>query len=92
VTETTVPNGGPNGYRQYPNPVTGVLTIENTNPSDAITTVTIYDNMGNPLIVRQYDGIRDKTTIDLSSLPKGQYYVRIGRSSGKTDHFSLLKL
>lgn len=92
VTETTVPNGGPNGYRQYPNPVTGVLTIENTNPSDAITTVTIYDNMGNPLIFRQYDGIRDKTTIDLSSLPKGQYYVRIGRSSGKTDHFSLIKL
>jgi len=29
---------------------------------------------------------------DVSSLPKGQYYAGMGRSSGRTDHFSFLKL
>jgi len=92
VAETVAPNSAPNGYREYPNPVTGTLTIENTNPADAITTITIYDNTGNQLFVQKYSGIRDKTTIDVSSLPKGQYYAGMGRSSGRTDHFSFLKL
>ena len=66
----------------YPNPFTGVVTVE----SDPISIVgpviiSVYNSMGQNVISekRQTPG---KTTISLSGFPEGIYYIRVSTTSG----------
>ncbi|HIP49248.1 MAG TPA: T9SS type A sorting domain-containing protein [Lutibacter sp.] len=56
------------GFSMYPNPVKDVLTIETTNPVDA---VSIYNMLGQEVINTT------KTQIDMSALPAGSYVVKV---------------
>ena len=55
----------------YPNPTTGNLTIELAEESN----VVIYNTLGQA--VRRLDNVSGNQQIDLSTAPKGLYYVRI---------------
>lgn len=64
----------------FPNPVKDVLTIRN---DVNITTIKIYDLTGKQVITDKFDS--KNVNIDVSSLPKGVYMVKIGgENSTKT--------
>jgi len=58
----------------YPNPVNNILTIEGEN----ISNVQILNINGK--VVRTINNVNSKTTIDVSSLTQGIYFVKIGNS------------
>jgi minor extracellular serine protease Vpr len=57
----------PDDVKLYPNPAKSHMNIEGMQP----VKVTVYDILGNTIMVS------DKTTIDISSLSKGVYLIRM---------------
>ncbi|MCW3085204.1 MAG: hypothetical protein JWP12_2570 [Bacteroidetes bacterium] len=57
----------------YPNPGTGVFTIE-TNSADK-SSIEIYDVLGNRVKAFEQNGF--KSTVDLSGYPKGMYMINV---------------
>jgi hypothetical protein len=69
--------------RIYPNPTSGSIIIEGLNAD--IHKVIVYNTLGQQLISREWRSISeaDNLKIDLTNLPIGVYYVRIGNQSFK---------
>ena len=68
--------------RVYPNPTKGVLYIGFPTSDNPISDIKIYDVMGHMVRTRFIASLQDgTTTIDLSNLPSGIYFIRI---AGKT--------
>jgi IPT/TIG domain/FG-GAP-like repeat/Secretion system C-terminal sorting domain len=79
-------------YRQYPNPVRSTLYIDNLDAADPITSVSILSTIGNMIATFSNPGNQTKMTIDVAGMNPGEYVLRVDRSSGKREHFLLLKL
>jgi hypothetical protein len=58
----------------YPNPVQDILTIENINVEENVTS-TIYDISGKE--VRTFSVIKPSVQVDISELPAGIYFINI---------------
>ena len=71
----------------YPNPTTGLLTIELINPVHNNMKIEIYNLHGQKIYSLQFNPNEGKEIIDLGGLPKGIYMVRVTSedmiSSGK---------
>ena len=84
------PEKEPDVFIVYPNPSTGIVTVE-FNP--IVTTgpvlITVYNSMGQKIFVekRQNPG---GTTIPISNFPDGLYYIRVSTTSG-TDTKKIVK-
>lgn len=63
--------------KMYPNPVSGVLTVE--NPSN-IKKLTVYTVLGKVVLTQASDA--PSVTLDLSSLEKGVYFLRVDSEEG----------
>ncbi len=61
----------------YPNPTDKWVTVEGSD----ILSVEVIDAMGRKMIAQQADGT-DKALIDLSSLPRGTYTLRVTTTDG----------
>ena len=61
----------------YPNPASSTITIEN-NSSSIITSITISDINGRKVL----EAKNDKSNIDISSLVKGVYLVKVSSDNG----------
>jgi hypothetical protein len=67
-----------NNLQLYPNPITGVLTIEHARNCD----IAFYDVTGRAVL--QSAIITDKATLDITTLAKGLYMVQVvDRSTGE---------
>ncbi len=67
------------GLVAYPNPTTGMLTVQYSSNMTEMVNVIVFDILGNRLLsnaCREIQG-RDSHTLDLSFLPSGHYIVRI---------------
>ncbi|MGJ8661260.1 MAG: M43 family zinc metalloprotease [Bacteroidota bacterium] len=63
-------------FSVYPNPTTGVFTIELNNLSNEITSIQLVNIMGEE--VKLIDNLSAKShTVDISNLTQGVYYARI---------------
>lgn len=68
----------------FPNPSNGILQIENMMPNQQNRNLTIHDQAGK-MVVEQ--NIRERiSTIDITKLPKGVYYVNPGLSELSIPH------
>ena len=65
----------------YPNPTTGNLTIEMTGENMRDMNVQVYGLSGKLLISNQFEDTK-KVTIDLATMPKGVYTVKVFTNSG----------
>lgn len=77
----------PEGFRMYPNPTTGQVTIEGLRAGDELS---VYSALGHRLLqqeVRQL-GLQH---IDLSSFAQGMYWVRFSGKDGAYWQVSLVK-
>lgn len=73
ITETTE-----NTFNVYPNPTTGLLTIE--NGAEVITQVEVINLLGEVVLQPQIQ----HNNINISSLPTGMYLLSITTKNGKT--------
>lgn len=78
--------------RYYPNPVTSTLYIENDDPNDPVSSISVADMMGNHCITLTNISGQALISIDAATLAKGIYMVTLLNSSGKSNHFSFVKL
>ena len=62
-------------FRLYPNPASSQFTIYNSQFT--IEKIEIYDAVGRPVFGQQASGLKPQTTVDISALPGGIYYVKI---------------
>ncbi len=70
-----------NFFRVYPNPTTGVFTLELSEVSEAtVVNVEIYSMRGEKLYSGQYSGEK-KHQLSLDGKPAGIYYVRVHSGS-----------
>jgi alpha-tubulin suppressor-like RCC1 family protein len=63
------------GISLYPNPSSGVLSLDVIDPNVTISRVNVLNLMGSK--VYSSEQVNSKSTIDLSTLPKGIYFVQI---------------
>ena len=63
-------------FRIYPNPAASFLVVEGASQA-----VTIFSTAGQRMVVRIIPEGESKTTLDLTSLPKGAYFVKAGDRS-----------
>lgn len=68
----------------YPNPVSSNLTIENGEGM-----ITIFNTLGQ--VIRQFENNERHTTIDVSSLAVGQYFIHIQKESGDSITKKIMK-
>ena len=80
VSITTITN---NELRIFPNPTTGQLIIASPTPSTGgeQTTIEIYDIVGKRVQQSPMSALSPETTIDISHLSNGMYFLKI---DGKT--------
>lgn len=72
--------------RYYPNPVNNTLFIRN---SEEIASLEVFNLLGQKLLDRQTNAAASE--IDLSSLSKGSYLLKINSSSGQTKTIKIVK-
>lgn len=75
----------PNYFAVYPNPTSGILNIENSaaNLNQNNSSYTLYDFNGNPVLIGTFSNL---TTLDVSSLLKGHYIMKINSGSITSTH------
>ncbi len=71
----------------FPNPVAGTFSIRLGNSSENVTSVEVFNMVGG-MVLRQ-DNIQDN--IDVSSLHKGMYLVRVKCGSGEVCYGKFIK-
>jgi hypothetical protein len=71
----------------YPNPTTGLLTIQVQNTTTVQTTLEVYDVLGKQIQAEQITLNRGVNTFvrNYSSLSKGVYFIRISNSNNTTN-------
>ena len=57
----------------YPNPASDFLNIQSGSETDKAT-VMLYNNLGELILTKQF---KEKTTVDVSALPQGIYFVTV---------------
>ncbi|GHT19680.1 hypothetical protein AGMMS4957_04470 [Bacteroidia bacterium] len=66
--------------RTYPNPTTGIVTVEDATIQSG-TKIDIYNINGQ--LVKQCTATQNRTTVDISTLPRGTYILRVNNRQGK---------
>lgn len=74
--------------KYFPNPTTSLVNIES---SEEMVSIEIYSSLSKVMEVKVSKDSQRKTTIDLSRLTAGTYYVHCITKTGKTSKFSVLK-
>ncbi|MDR2927914.1 MAG: T9SS type A sorting domain-containing protein [Cytophagaceae bacterium] len=74
-------NNSGNGLLVYPNPTSGELTIENGKWK--VENVGIYDATGRLVLLPPFGEVVGGVTINISHLPAGVYFVKVGNATTK---------
>ena len=74
------------GFAIYPNPTAGFVTINSNGKANQNYTVAIYNMLGE--LERQFIWTGDRRSVDLTTLAKGIYNVRV--TNGRTSEFKKL--
>jgi hypothetical protein len=78
-TLSTVTNTLADGFQLFPNPATNFVTIKTDN-KDEIETITIVNITGQEVLKTN----KNTTSLSVTSLPSGLYFMAIETESGKT--------
>lgn len=80
-------------YMVSPNPANSTITIsaidntrsvQNTSQLEPIKRIRIFDKMGLPFMTQEYSGKDNRVTLNISSLPKGVFLIKINDKESHT--------
>ncbi|MCB0455607.1 MAG: T9SS type A sorting domain-containing protein, partial [Aequorivita sp.] len=72
-----------NLFSIYPNPTNGLFTV---NSASKISKVTIYNNLGQLIFISE-----ENNQVDISTISKGIYFVKIKDENGQTETKKVVK-
>ena len=81
----------------YPNPTTGKLKIINyssaplTDQNRTLSVVEVYDVVGQIVFTSRLSELSPETTIDISHLANGMYFLKITTEDGTTKTKKIVK-
>lgn len=65
-----------NSYSVYPNPSTGIFTVELSNPTSETISIEIFDQLGQVVRKEELGNTSVKTSINIQGINPGVYFVR----------------
>jgi len=68
-------------FKVYPNPTTGILTIQTTTPQ-TIESIELYDLTGKVVLRSFNDNMKQQFELNLSPLVQGIYFLRVYKKDG----------
>jgi hypothetical protein len=74
----------------YPNPFSDKIILSNTSSEESFTSCMVLNEMGDVMIQTSFDSATSSKTLDLSSLSKGIYYLKI--TSGHIQEEKMIRL
>ena len=80
-----------NSVNIYPNPAQHTLYLFFNDHSYNGSTATIYNSLGYSIATFTGDRLTERTVIDLSSYPKGIYFVEVANKSGRKNYKVILQ-
>lgn len=83
--EDTVPTGEEENFEinVYPNPVVNQLTIATSGENNVLESVQLFSAAGQ-LLTNQQPKEAEETQVDMTNLPKGNYFLQLTTSNGTT--------
>jgi hypothetical protein len=72
------------GISIYPNPAREFINVSLLKSSPEDQTITLRDMTGSVLYTNKLSGSQQKTTIDVSNLTSGVYFITVGTDSGSS--------
>ena len=79
-------------FRVYPNPTTGVFTLELGLAQDEKTEIKVMNAIGQTIVLENHNFIsgNNKTVLDLTGIDKGVYFVEVKTTSKVMVHRLIL--
>jgi hypothetical protein len=90
-TPTVPPQAGP-GFSLYPNPTSGLTTVEFNTPITGRASVTLYSLQGQPVLQQTAGEGEQHILLETAALPGGTYFCRVTGADGVTGVKKLVKL
>jgi hypothetical protein len=85
------PQAGP-GFSLYPNPTSGLTTVEFNTPITGRASVTLYSLQGQPVLQQTAGEGEQHILLETAALPGGTYFCRVTGADGVTGVKKLVKL
>ena len=81
------------GFNMYPNPTVDRISLMVDVDEDAEVQMVIHDVQGRVILKKAWNGLEGvtKLDVDVSSLEKGLYFVRVSDGNGLNDIQKLIK-
>jgi hypothetical protein len=90
-TPTVPPQAGP-GFSLYPNPTSGLTTVEFSTPLSGRANVTLYSLQGQPVLQQTAGEGAQHILLETAALPSGTYFCRVMGANGVIGMKKLVKL
>src|SRR5262249_43775752 len=81
TTVTAVEPSPASQVKMYPNPTTGLVTIEVPTTKSANVEIDVYNTAGVTVMQRTAQPVEGKISLDMSSVQQGVYLVRVASGS-----------
>lgn len=78
-----------NTLKIYPNPVTNEINIKNINANESLENISIYSTTGQ--LILDKNNATNTTTLDLSRISAGFYFIKVRMASGNTYTVKIVK-
>ena len=92
VSTPTVPPQAGAGFSLYPNPTSGLTTVEFSTPLSGRANVTLYSLQGQPVLQQTAGEGAQHILLETAALPGGTYFCRVTGVDGITGVKKLVKL
>ncbi len=92
VSTPTVPPQAGSGFSLYPNPTSGLTTVEFSTPLSGRANVTLYSLQGQPVLQQTAGEGAQHILLETAALPGGTYFCRVMGVDGVTVVKKLVKL
>ncbi|MCR9055682.1 MAG: T9SS type A sorting domain-containing protein, partial [bacterium] len=92
VSTPAVPLQAGPGFSLYPNPTSGLTTVEFSTPLSGRANVTLYSLQGQPVLQQTAGEGAQHILLETAALPSGTYFCRVMGANGVIGMKKLVKL
>ncbi|MBV7441064.1 T9SS type A sorting domain-containing protein [Weeksellaceae bacterium TAE3-ERU29] len=91
IVSTEMNKGEGDVISLYPNPAKNSFFIEVNNTKSEVKEINLYSLLGTSVLVIRNNFSKDKIEVNISSLKKGKYLVKVSFADGTSEVKALIK-